>query len=109
MRLPRFAISTRVKGRKCALVADFVTGYAIDRRSYAVENDDRALCVLQDRLIFFVELVADLKVEIFARLSAPFDLALAVVVGFDPLFSLEKSASASFTVSLASSPALPPP
>jgi hypothetical protein len=51
-------------------VADFLTGHAVDRRSYAVENDDRALCVLQDRLIFLVELFAGVKVEIFAGFGA---------------------------------------
>jgi hypothetical protein len=39
-------------------VADFLTGYTVDGCSYAVENDDRTLCVLQDRLVFLVELFA---------------------------------------------------
>jgi hypothetical protein len=47
-------------------VADFPTGNAIDRRSYTVENDDRALCVPQNRLVVFVQLLAGFKVEIFA-------------------------------------------
>ena len=71
-------------------VADFLTGYAIDRRFDAVKDDDRALCVLQDRLIFLVELFVGFKVEIFARLFAPIDLAFAVVVRFDEPFQLAK-------------------
>ena len=67
-------------------VADFLTGYAVDRRSYAVENDDRALCILQNRLVIVAQLLAGLKVEIFPRLAAPVDLALAVVIGLYLLF-----------------------
>jgi hypothetical protein len=59
-------------------VADFLTGHAIDRRSDTVTDDDRALCVLQDRLICLVEQFAGVKVEIFARRR---QLALAVVIG----------------------------
>ena len=51
------------------------------RRFDAIKDDDRTLCVLQDSLVFLVELFASLKVEIFARLAAPIDLALAAVVG----------------------------
>jgi hypothetical protein len=58
-------------------VADFLTGYAVDRRSHAVENDDRAPCVLQNRLVFIVELLAGLKVEIFPRLASPWTRAFA--------------------------------
>ena len=56
----------------------------------ACKDDDRALCVLQDRLIILVELFAGLKVKILARLRAPVDLAFAVVVGFDLAFQLRK-------------------
>ena len=62
-------------------VADFLTGDAVDRCSYAVENDNRALCVLQNRLVVFVQLLAGFKVEIFASFSAPVGLAFAVIVG----------------------------
>jgi hypothetical protein len=51
---------------------------------------DQTLCILQDRLIFLVELFADLKVEIFSRLAAPIDLAFAVLVALDPPFQLGK-------------------
>ena len=54
----------------CLPVADFLTGYAIDRRSDAVKEDDRTLYVQQDRLVFLAGLLAGLKVEIFARLVA---------------------------------------
>jgi len=71
-------------------IADFLTGHAVDGCSYAVKDDDRALCVLQDRLIFLVELFAGVKVEIFARLAAPIDLALAVIIGLNEPFQLGK-------------------
>jgi hypothetical protein len=61
--------------------ANLLAGYAVNGRSDAVENDDRALGVRQDRLIFLVELFAGLKVEIFAGLAAPVDLPLAVAIG----------------------------
>ena len=54
----------------CLPVADFLTGYAIDRRSDAVKEDDRTLYVQQDRLVFLAGLLAGLKVEIF-RASSP--------------------------------------
>jgi hypothetical protein len=82
-------------------VADFLTGYAIDRRSYAVKDDDRTLCVLQDRPIFLIELFAGFKVEIFAGLAAPIDLALTVVIAFTRRFRRPNSASASCSFSLA--------
>ena len=65
----------------CLPVADFLTGYAIDRRSDAVKEDDRTLYVQQDRLVFLAGLLAGLKVEIFAGLAAPVDLPLAVAIG----------------------------
>jgi hypothetical protein len=71
-------------------VADFLTSHAVDRRSDAVENDDRTLCVHQNRLIVLVELFAGLEVEILAGLAAPVDLALAVVIGFDVPLQLAK-------------------
>ncbi len=40
--------------------------------------------------LFIIELFVSLKVEIFARLAAPLDLALAVVVALDPPFQLGK-------------------
>src|SRR5215218_7746739 len=57
-----------------------------DRRRYPpsflpFENDDRALCVLQNRLVFFIQLFAGLKVEIFAGFPAPVGLALAGEIG----------------------------
>jgi hypothetical protein len=76
---PHSAARPRQKCTSCRL-HDFLTGYAIDRRSNADIVDDRKLCGLQYCLIFLVELVAGLKVEIFARLFAPFDLALAALV-----------------------------
>ena len=71
---------TGARGRELHLlpVADFLSGYAVDRRSDAVKDGDRALLVRQDRLIFLVELYAGFKAEIFARLAWAFDLALAV-------------------------------
>jgi hypothetical protein len=71
-------------------VADFLTGNAIDRRSSGVENDDRALCILQNRLVLVVQLFAGVKVEILARLFAPVDLAFAVVIGLYVPFQLGK-------------------
>jgi len=65
-----------------------LTGDAIDRCSYAVEDDDRALCVLQNRLIVPVQLFAGFEVEIFARPAAPSDLALAIVIGLYLPFQL---------------------
>ena len=54
--------------------------------------------------LFIIELFVSLKVEIFARLAAPTDLALAVVIGLDEPFQLRESASASAGVSRAVSP-----
>ena len=71
-------------------VADFLPGHGVDRRSDAVKDDDRTLCVHQARLIFLVELFAGFKVEIFARLAAPIDLAFAVEVGLYPLLEFVK-------------------
>jgi hypothetical protein len=64
---------------------------------------DRALCVLQNRLVILVELFAGVKVEIFAPVFAPVDLALAVV-GLDVPLELGKE-----RVLPASSLASPPP
>jgi hypothetical protein len=60
--------TTRAPGAQlhCLPVADFLTGYAIDRRSDAVKEDDRTLYVQQDRLVFLAGLLTGLKVEIFA-------------------------------------------
>jgi hypothetical protein len=49
-------------------VGDFLPGDAIDRDPDPVENDDRAICLLEDRLIFLVQLLADLEIEILAAL-----------------------------------------
>ena len=70
-------------------VAD-LTGDAIDRRSYAVENDDRALCILQNRLVILIRLFAGLKFEVFARFTSPIDLALTVVIGLNVAFEPPK-------------------
>ena len=71
-------------------VADFLTRNAIDRRSYAVENDDRALCILQNRLVILIRLFAGLKFEVFARFTSPIDLALTVVIGLNVAFEPPK-------------------
>jgi len=57
--------------------------------------------------LFIIELFVSLKVEIFARLAAPLDLALDVIVALDPPFQLGKRASASPNVSRTSSPRCP--
>jgi hypothetical protein len=59
-------------------------------QQYLPRTDISGKSVLQDRLIFLVELFAGLRVEIFARLFGPVDLALAVVVGLYPPLQLGK-------------------
>jgi hypothetical protein len=71
---------------------------------YEAEAKKRPAGVNRRAVIFIVELVAGVEVEI-ARLFAPVDLAFAVVIGLIQRFSLEKRASASPTASRASSPA----
>ena len=48
------------------------------------------LCVLQNGLVVLVELFAGFEIKILARLFAPGDLALAVIVGLDVPFQLGK-------------------
>jgi len=87
-------LGVREQERHSLPAAGFPTGDAIDRCSYAVKNDDRALCFLQNRLVFLVELFAGLKFEVLARLAPPLDLTLAIVTGLDVRFQFGKSASA---------------
>jgi hypothetical protein len=60
---PKVSADRRGKNCTSCRLPTFLTGDAIDRRSYPVGNDNRAFCVLQNRLIFFVQLLAGLKVE----------------------------------------------